>query len=178
MPNINRADGTVIAWSGEVQGPISMLNPMGTSTGWSEFTTTLAVDGEIREIVIHVQDSEMDILGLKRTPERDELAMRCVARFVEKRCENSRIRAPEDKEHFTLASSDLNSLRESMLPAQTKLICTVELPVAGETAPQFHQIEVFDPSNAIRMLQNRLPKDPAFKWDLARVVKTIPKTLG
>src|SRR6267154_5064720 len=128
MPNINRADGTVIAWNGEVQGPKSMLNPMGTSTGWSEFTTTLAVDGEIREIVIHVQDSEMEILGLRTTPERDELARQCVARFVEKHCENSRLKAPEDKEHFTLASSDLNGLRESVIQAQTKLICTVELP--------------------------------------------------
>ncbi len=178
MPNISRADGTVIAWSGEVQGPKSMLNPIGTSTGWSEFTTTLAVDGELREIVIHVQDSVMEILGLKKTPERDELARRCIARFVEKHCENSRLKTPDDKEHFTLASSDFNSLRESVIQAKTKLICTVELPVAGEIVPQLHQIEVFDPSNAIMILQNRLPKNTALKWDLARVVKAIPKALG
>ncbi|HEY1936411.1 MAG TPA: hypothetical protein VGJ33_00570 [Candidatus Angelobacter sp.] len=176
MPNINRSDGTVIAWSGEIQGPESILNPMGTSTGWSEFTTTLAVDGEIREIVIRIQDSEMDTLGLKRTPDRDQIARECVARFVEKHCGDSKCKIPEDKEHFTL--SDLTSLRESIPQAQTKLICTVELPVAGEIAPQSHQIEVFDPSNAITMLQNRLPKNPAFKWELARVVQAIAKALG
>ena len=174
MPNITRSDGIVISWGGKVEGPVQMLNPMGAPAGWSEFNISLAIQGEIREMVIHVEDSAMDILGRTKTPERDELVRRCVARFVERRCEDSRQKLPERKEYFPLTSTDLRSLLESVHRNRTKLICTVELPVVG-AASESHEIEVFDPSNAITMLRGRLLSNRPYNWDLAKVTKQVPK---
>jgi hypothetical protein len=173
MSNITRSGGIVISWGGEVEGPVQMLNPMGASTGWSEFKTSLAIQCEICEMGIHVEDSAMDILGRTKTPERDALARRCVARFVEGRCEDSRKKLPEHKEYFPLTSTDIRSLLESAQRNRTKLICTVELPVAG-AASESHDIEVFDPSNAITMLRGSLPSNRPYNWDLARVTKQVP----
>ena len=58
--------------------------------------------------------------------------------------------------------------------SKEKLVCTVRVAVTGGD-PEFHQVEVFDTSNAIPMLKNRLATEHRYNWDLAKVIEAVPR---
>jgi hypothetical protein len=170
MANIERSDGTIVSWGGDVVGPECVLNEMGRPTGWNKFKTECAIDGEIHEVSFVILDSELKIFGAVPTRERDERIRHCVAQHFEKQLRDNRQKAPERKEQFTLTASDLRNCQPSIAERPKKWICTVQLPVEGKS-PEFHDIEVSDYSNAVTILEKHLPKNPLYLWNSARVVK-------
>ena len=74
-----------------------------------------------------------------------------------------------------MTGEELFSLRELLRRCREKLICTVHIPVKGG-APEVREIEVYDPSNAVPMLKNRLTNNTSYNWFLARVVDVKPKS--
>jgi hypothetical protein len=169
MPNIERSDGTIVSWGGSVLGPKQVLNEMGGSTGWTEFKTECAVDGEIHEVTFVIRDSELLLFGAA-TPEREERIRQCVAQHFENQLKDSRRRIPERKEQFTLTASDLKECQPRAAENAKKWLVTVQLPVWGGS-PEFHDLEVADPGNAVTMLNQRLRANPRYNWDTAQVVR-------
>lgn len=174
MALITRTDGTVIAWGGEVNGPIKVLSPMGQPTGFVTFNTTIAVDGELREVFVNVHERAMYVLGRQDNPNRDQRSRDLIVRFIQQRCESGSYKLTENKEHFTLHEKELRELLDAVTRAPVKLKCTVQIPMTGGNEPELHEIDVFDELNAIPMLRNHLPQKPEYRWEAARVVRTEP----
>lgn len=66
MANIERSDGTIVSWGGDVVGPECVLNEMGRPTGWNKFKTECAIDGEIHEVSFVILDFESTSSALCR----------------------------------------------------------------------------------------------------------------
>ena len=110
---------------------------MGVPIESFSFKAILAVgDAELHDMIIHVPASVLGELGFKNTPERDELARQCVARYVEQRCKHSWV--PGREEHFSLNNEEMRRLRQEVLqqPQPKPLVCKVKLPRA-EVCPDF-----------------------------------------
>lgn len=134
MPIIRRNDGEVIAWGGEVDGPVQERNSLGTLIDSFSFATKLGVGAsEVHDMIVHTAGPVLAELGSAVTPQRDELARRCVALYVEEHCKNRGVPGKED--HFSLNQEEMRRLRLAVLqqpPPQT-LLCTVELPLADRS---------------------------------------------
>jgi hypothetical protein len=176
MSTIKRNDGRLIAWGGEVEGPVQERNALGVPIESFSFKAKLGVgDAELHDMIIHVPASVLRELGLKSTPERDELARQCVARYVEQPCKDKWV--PGREEHFTLNGEEMRGLRQTV-PQQPKpkpLLCKVELPRADKSEPEYVVVEVNSPDNAVIKLKTRMNADPKYNWDLAQVVESQEK---
>jgi hypothetical protein len=178
MPTITRTDGVVIAWGGQVEGPVQKHNAAGVPSGSLSFKTELGVGAaELHEVIVHVAPSVMDELGPQNTPERNDLARQCVAKYVEDHCRHRWVPGPE--EHFILNNNEkMRGLRERVLktPLPTLYICTVKLPRMDIGEAEDMVIEVYSLDNAIVKLKTRMNSDPKYDWDSARVVEFQKKT--
>jgi hypothetical protein len=177
MPTITRTDGVVIAWGGQVEGPVQKHNAAGVPSGSFSFKTKLGVGAaELHEVIVHVAPSAMDELGPQNTPERDDLARQCVAKYLEEHCRHRWVPGPE--EHFILNNEEMRGLREHVLktPPSAPLICTVKLPRMDNGEAEDKVIEVHSLDNAIVKLKTRMNSDPKYDWDSARVVEFHKKT--
>ena len=77
MPSIIRTDGIIIAWGGQVEGPIRQYNPVGVPTGSFSFKTKRGVgDAELHEVIVHVPASVMGELGFGK-PTRITAGLQC-----------------------------------------------------------------------------------------------------
>ena len=177
MATINRNDGIVIAWGGEVEGPIQELNRMGAPTGVFSFKAKLGVgDAELHEMIIHVPASVVVELGTDATPNRDALARQCVSWYVEQHCKHKWV--PAREEHFTLNNDEMRQLRMAVLqqPKTKRFLCTVKLPLVNSREPEKEVVvEVNSSDNAVIMLKTRMNADPKYDWDSARVIECHEK---
>lgn len=176
MPSIRRSDGVVIAWGGEVNGPIQHLNSMGAPTGVFSFIAQLGVgDADVHEMIVHVPAAAFRVLGTTSTPARDELARRCVEWYVEQQCRMKWV--PGREEHFTVNEEEMRQIREAVLsqPQPKRYLCKVEVPVVAGGEPEYHVVEVSSLDNAIVKLKTRMGSNSKYNWDLAKVVELNEK---
>jgi len=114
MAVITRADGQVIAWSGEVEGQ-AVYSEMGTPRAVTEYSARLGVgDAEQHRITVFVTELTKMELG-SSTTQREDLVKRCVVRYIENHCTNKWV--PQDNEHFTINDSEMSQLRGEVLRA-------------------------------------------------------------
>jgi hypothetical protein len=176
VSTIKRNEAQIIAWGGEVEGPVQERNAMGAPIESFSFKAKLGVgDAELHDMIIRVPASVLRELGLESSPERDELARRCVARYVEQHCKDKWV--PGREEHFTLNSEEMGGLRQTVLqqPQTKPLLCTVKLPRADKTEPECKVVEVNSRDNAAIKLKTRMNADTKYNWDLAEVVESHEK---
>ncbi len=115
MATMTRADGRVIAWGGEVDGPNEIRDEKGLLRTETTYTTKLGVgDAELREIVVRVPYGSRMVLG-PSGPQLEDLVKKCVVRYIENQCINSWI--PRNNEHFTINDYEMLNLREQVLRA-------------------------------------------------------------
>ena len=152
-------------------------NAAGLPSGSFSFKTKLGVGSvELHEVIVHVPPSVIDELGFQNTPERDDLARQCVAKYVEDHCREKWV--PGSQENFILNNEEMRQLRERVLetPLSALYICTVKLPRIDNSEAEDKVIEVHSLDNAIVKLKTRMKSDPKYDWDSAQVVESHKKT--
>lgn len=172
MATINRRDGVVIAWGGQVEGPVEERNVCGVAIGSLSFQAELGVgDAELHQMIVHIPGSLLSEFGVSNTPERDDLARRCVSEYVEQHCTHKWV--PGREEHFTLNSDDIRRLKQLVLQQRTSkpILCTVRLPRVDQGEPEYRTIRVNSVDNAIIKLRTRMNADPQYDWESARVIE-------
>jgi hypothetical protein len=111
MAVIERADGQVIAWGGEVDGPHPVYDDHGERRALDSYSAKLGVgDSELHEVVVYVSEQTKMVLG-RSSPQREELVKQCVARYIKNHCQTRWV--PGLKEHFTVSDDEMLQLRQS-----------------------------------------------------------------